>query len=165
MARTFKPVGGGRVRASLAREELELLRNLPGELRTVLDAGATDPATERLFPPAYHQTEDAEAAAEYRRLMNEELVAGKQAAADLLAESLERAARHGSRWSVDLTEEEALAWLGVLNDIRLTLGVRLEIKDDLDGHLDESDPRAPGLRLLYYLGWLEELLLEAVAEE
>jgi hypothetical protein len=162
MARTFKPVSGGRVRANLAYEELELLRNLPDELRTVLDAGAADTANERLFPPAYLQPEDADAADEYRRLMHEELLANKRAAGELLTESLGRASRHGSRWQVDLSEEEAMAWLGVLNDIRLTLGVRLEIKEDLDGEIDESDPRAPGLRLLYYLGWLEENLLEAL---
>lgn len=164
MSRTFKQVGGGKIRASLAREELELLRNLPDELRTVLDAGDEDPATERLFPPAYHEAEHADAATEYRRLMQEDLVAQKQAAAKLVSDSLERVSRHGSRWSVDLTEEEALSWLGVLNDIRLTLGVRLDITDDLDGEVDDLDPRAPGLRLLYYLGWLEEHLLEALSE-
>jgi hypothetical protein len=163
MARMFKRVGSGRVRASLARQELELLQTLPGELLTVLDSGDDDPAGERLFPPAYLQPEDAEAATEYQDLMHEELVTGKRSAADLVTESLERASRHGSRWSVDLSEEEAMAWLGVLNDVRLTLGVRLDIKDDLDGELDEADPRAPGLRLLYYLGSLEENLLEALA--
>jgi hypothetical protein len=64
---------------------------------------------------------------------------------------------------VDLTVEEATAWLGVLNDLRLALGVRLEITEDFDGQVDDADPRAPAMHLLSYLGWLEEHLLEALS--
>ena len=64
--------------------------------------------------------------------------------------------------TVELTEEEAAAWLGVLNDLRLALGVRLDITEDFDGDVDAADPRAPALRLLSYLGWLEEQLLDAL---
>ena len=34
---------------------------------------------------------------------------------------------------MDLTGEEATAWLAVLNDLCLALGVRLEITEDFDG--------------------------------
>ena len=163
MGRTFKRVGSETIRASLSGDELELLRGLPAQLRTVLEEGEADPANDRLFPPAYLDVEEVEADEEYRRLMHSELLAGKIAALDLLASSLERVTRRGGRWSVELTEEEALAWLNVLNDIRLTLGVRLDVTEDLDGRIDPSDPRAPGLELLHYLGWLEEHLLAALS--
>jgi hypothetical protein len=159
MARPFKRVGRGGVRLTLSAEELGLLRTLPEQLRSVLEDGDADPANDRLFPPAYDDLADAEAAAEYRRLMHEELLATKLAALDTVGATLERGASRGGRWSVELTEEESLAWLGVLNDVRLTLGVRLDVTDDLEGDFDPADPRAPGFRLLYYLGWLEEHLL------
>jgi Domain of unknown function (DUF2017) len=158
MARPFRRGMGGRVKVALSAEEFGLLRSLPAQLRTVL-ADGDDPATERLFPPAYTDPADAEAAAEYRRLMQDELAATKLAAADTVAATLDRGVLRGDRWSVELTEAEALAWLGLLNDVRLTLGVRLDVTDDLDGEVDDDDPRAPGLRVLYYLGWLEEHLL------
>jgi hypothetical protein len=163
MGRAFKRVGSESIRASLSTDELDLLRSLPEQLKSVLEEGDADPANDRLFPPAYLDVEETEANEEYRRLMHAELVEGKMAALSLLASSLERAARRGSRWSVELSEEEALAWLNVLNDIRLTLGVRLDVTDDLDGDIDPDDPRAPGFRLLYYLGWLEEHLLAALS--
>jgi hypothetical protein len=162
VARAFQRIGAHRFRASFTRGELDVLRDLPGQLRTVLD-DAADPAAERLLPPAYTADEDAEANEDYRRLMQSELVDGKRAAVQVVIATLERVARRGTRWSVELSEEEALAWLGVLNDIRLTLGVRLDITDDLDGEVDPGDPRAPGLHLLYYLGWLEEHLVAALA--
>jgi uncharacterized protein DUF2017 len=161
--RAFRRVGQGRVRAVLSRDEMDLLRGLPEQLRTVLDEAEADPANERLFPPAYLNTGDADAEAEYRRLMHSELVAARLGAIELVTASLQRATRRGQRWSVELSEDEALAWLGVLNDVRLTLGVRLEVTEDLDGEIDPADPRAPGFRLLYYLGWLEEHLVAALS--
>jgi hypothetical protein len=159
LARPFKRVGRGGVRLTLSEEELGLLRTLPEQLRSVLQEGDADPVNDRLFPPAYDDLADAEAAAEYQRLMHDELLATKLAAVDTVGATLERGASRGGRWSVELTEEESLAWLGVLNDVRLTLGVRLDVTEDLEGDFDPADPRAPGFRLLYYLGWLEEHLL------
>jgi len=162
VARAFQRLGADRYRASFTRGELDVLRNLPDQLRVVLDDD-DDPAAERLFPPAYAADEDAEADEDYRRLMRSELLDDKRAAIGLVTTTLERVARRGTRWAVELSEEEALAWLGVLNDIRLTLGVRLDVTDDLDGEIDPGDPRAPGLHLLYYLGWLEEHLVAALS--
>src|SRR4030095_1783884 len=98
--------------------------------RAVLEYHA-DPAAEPLVPPPYSSDVDAEADREYRRLMQSELVSSKRAAIEVGTTTLVRVTRRCARWAVDLSEEEALAWLGVLNDIRLTLGVRLEITKDL----------------------------------
>ena len=164
MARPFKRVDGDRVRLTLTDDEVELLRGLPGQLRDVLAEGEADPANDRLFPPAYDDPAYADEAAEYRRLMHDELLRNKLGAIDTMLATFERG-RSGlsGRWTVDLTEDEALAWLGVLNDVRLTLGVRLDVTDDLDGdEVDPDDPRAPAFRVLYYLGWLQEHLLDAL---
>jgi hypothetical protein len=162
LAGAFKRVGRDRVRVRLAQDELAVLRGLPDQLRTVLGEGEDEPVNRRLFPPAYLDVADIERDAEYRRLMHDDLVEEKLANLDLVTASLERGSPSVRRWTVELTDEEATAWLGVLNDLRLALGVRLDITEDYDGDVDDTDPRAPAFRLLSYLGWLEEQLLDAL---
>jgi hypothetical protein len=163
VAATFRRVGRDRVRVRLGHQELAVLRGLPEQLRAVLIEGGDDPVNRRLFPPAYLEPEDAERDVEYRGLMHDELVQAKLANLEVVTGTLERGTPTLRRWTVDLTEEEATAWLGVLNDLRLALGVRLDITEDFDGQVDEADPRAPAMHLLSYLGWLEEHLLEALS--
>jgi hypothetical protein len=162
VAGSFKRVGGDRVRVRLAHDEVAVLRGLPDQLRTVLGEDEDEPVNRRLFPPAYLDVADIERDVEYRRLMHDDLVREKLANLDLVTGSLERGSSSVRRWTVELTDEEAAAWLGVLNDLRLALGVRLDITEDYDGDVDDTDPRAPAFRLLSYLGWLEEQLLEAL---
>ena len=162
MAGTFKRVGRDRVRVRLAQDEVAVLRGLPDQLRTVLGEDEDEPVNRRLFPPAYLDVADIERDAEYRRLMHDDLVKEKLSNLDLVTATLERGSPSVRRWTVELTEEEAAAWLGVLNDLRLALGVRLDITEDYDGVVDDTDPRAPAFRLLSYLGWLEEQLLDAL---
>ena len=162
MAGAFKRVGRDRVRVRLAQDELAVLRGLPEQLRTVLGEDEDEPVNRRLFPPAYLDVADIERDVEYRRLMHDDLVSEKLANLDLVTGSLERGSTSVRRWTVELTDEEATAWLGVLNDLRLALGVRLDITEDYDGDVDDTDPRAPAFRLLSYLGWLEEQLLDAL---
>jgi hypothetical protein len=162
VAGAFKRVGRDRVRVRLAQDELAVLRGLPDQLRTVLGEDEDEPVNRRLFPPAYLDVADIERDVEYRRLMHDDLVSEKLANLDLVTGSLERGSTSVRRWTVELTDEEAAAWLGVINDLRLALGVRLDITEDYDGDVDDTDPRAPAFRLLSYLGWLEEQLLDAL---
>jgi hypothetical protein len=162
LAASFKRVGADRVRVRLAPDEVAILRGLPDQLRSVLGEGGDEPVNQRLFPPAYLDVADVEHDSEYHRLMHDDLVNEKLANLDLVTDSLARGSTSVRRWTVELTDEEATAWLGVLNDLRLALGVRLDITEDFDGDVDDSDPRAPALRLLSYLGWLEEQLLSAL---
>jgi hypothetical protein len=163
VAATFRRVGRDRVRVRLGHDEVTVLRGLPEQLRAVLTEPADDPVNRRLFPPAYLEPDDAERDDEYRRLMHDDLVQAKLANLEVVTGTLARGTPTMRRWTVDLTVEEATAWLGVLNDLRLALGVRLEITEDFDGQVDDADPRAPAMHLLSYLGWLEEHLLEALS--
>jgi hypothetical protein len=69
-----------------------------------------------------------------------------------------------------LDEESSEAWLRALNDVRLALGTRLEVRDDtdLEAELDDAvlhDPtsaRVGQLSLYAYLGYLQESLVEAL---
>jgi hypothetical protein len=160
---TIKRIGRNRFRVRLGAEEIAVLRSLPDQLRSVLAQREADPVLERLFPPAYLEPEDAERDTDYRRLVHDDLLKEKLANLEVVTSTLARGSTSVRRWTVDLSEDEAMAWLGVLNDLRLALGVRLGITEDFDGDVDESDPRAPGLHLLSYLGWLEEHLVEALA--
>ena len=162
MAGSFKRVAKDRVRVRLGQEEVAVLRGLPDQLRAVLGEGDDEPVNQRLFPPAYLDVADVEHDAEFQRLMHDDLVKEKLANLDLVTDSLARGSSSLRRWTVELTDDEATAWLGVLNDLRLALGVRLDITEDFDGDVDDADPRAPALRLLSYLGWLEEQLLDAL---
>jgi Domain of unknown function (DUF2017) len=141
----------GEIRLRLPRAERDLLRHLRAELGRLLETTPDDPTLRRLFPPAYDDEADE---AEYRRLMHDELAAGRRRALEVLEET----ANHDR-----LSAEEAEAWLTALNDLRLVLGTRLDVREDtlLDG-LDPRDPRAPELSLYAYLSWLQEQLVEAL---
>jgi len=150
-ARRIKQTRDGTFRLRLPPEERDLLRTLPAQLRSLLDEAPEDPSLERLFPPAY---DDAESEAEYRRLMRDELLDGRRRALAVLEETVE----HDR-----LSQEQAQAWLTALNDLRLVLGTRLDVReDDLLERLDPADPRAPALGLYAYLSWLQEQLVEAL---
>jgi hypothetical protein len=92
-------------------------------------------------------------------------------ALDRLVASLEHAAEaRGGTITAMLSEDDAAAWLGVLNDARLALGTRLEVTDELDyAKLDSRDPNAPAFAayawLTYLQGELVETLLAAMPDE
>jgi hypothetical protein len=152
--RRIERTGDGSYTLRLTEEERTLLRFLPGELRSLLEAEPDDPGLRRLFPRAYEDDRDEAA---FRELMGSELLDGRTRALEVLAETAE--AEH-------LTNEEAQAWLTALNDLRLVLGTRLDVSDEsLLEDLAEDDPRAPELALYAYLSWLQEQLVEALAAE
>ena len=136
---------GDGYRVGLHENERALLRELCGELEELLRAGA---APGRLFPSAYR--DDEEAAAEYERLVRPGLEEGKLAALRTLAATAE---------APRLDEETAQTWLRALNDLRLVLGTRLDVRED-DSALRL---REPGYAVYAWLSWLEGELIEAVS--
>jgi hypothetical protein len=144
----------GGVRLRLPRDERALLRSLPAQLRALLDEAPEDPSLERLFPPAYDDAEDED---EYRRLMGDELLDGRRRALRVVEETLDQDRLSG---------EQAQAWLTALNDLRLVLGTRLDVRDEtLLADLRPDNPRAPELAVYAYLSWLQEQLVEALAAD
>ncbi|NJQ01815.1 DUF2017 domain-containing protein [Streptomyces zingiberis] len=66
---------------------------------------------------------------------------------------------------LSLTPEQSRRWLGTLNDLRLTIGARLEVTEDEDElyRLPDSDPRKPMVMAYLWLGGLQESLIETLA--
>jgi len=117
-----------------------------------------DPVLARLLPDAYR--DDAEAAGEFRRFTEQELRSGKVAAAQTVLDTLPP---DGGR--IELTEPDAQVWLRALNDVRLVLGVRLDITEDTaqrSQDLDPADPRAAYLWVYDWLTYLQETLVRAL---
>ena len=139
------PDGGVLVR--LSPEERSLLLGLAAELRAQLEGESRDPSLRRLFPPAYDDEEDERG---YRELAGDELLSGRRQALELLAATAR---------SDRLSAEEADAWLRALNDLRLVLGTRLDVQEDM--LLDA--PQTPDLALYGYLSWLQEQLVAALS--
>lgn len=131
-------------------DPLEALLGLPDGEAALPD----DPALARLLPDAYAD-DDPDASAEFRRYTEGDLRAGKRHHATVVLTTLPAA-----KGLVRLDREQAMAWLGCLNDLRLVLGTRLGVDDDPDGADPAGDdPRAPSLQVYGWLGWLQESLL------
>jgi hypothetical protein len=150
----FERGDGGAVELRLSRDERSLLAGLVEELGALLDGAPGDPSLRRLFPPAYDEEDDERA---YRDLMGGELLDGRRAALQLVAETVD----HDR-----LSAEEAETWLRALNDLRLVLGTRLDVQEDTFAEeLDQNDPRAPALAVYGYLSWLQEQLVAALSPD
>lgn len=135
--------------------ERDVLRTLPGQLRDLLTEGepATDPDLRRLFPPAY--PDDPERAAEFDGMVRDDLVAGRLRAIDVMERTVD---------APRLTEDELADWLTAINDLRLVLGTRLDVTEDLtELDLAPDDPRTPSLAVYAYLSYLEEEVVTALA--
>ena len=104
----------------------------------------TDPAVARLLPD-FH-AEDAELSAGLRVLHEPDLIAAKDAAAVALLDSLPRGGGQ-----VRLDEDAAGSWIAALNDVRLALGVRLEITEDDALPPGRRGPGQPGGRDVRHL--------------
>ena len=117
-----------------------------------------DPALARLFPDAY--ADDPDASSEFRRYTEKDLRAGKVAAAKTVLDTLPEG---GGR--ISLSQSEAQAWLRALNDIRLALGVRLGITEDMYeemSRIERDDPRYGVLAIYDWLSGTQESLVHAL---
>lgn len=138
------------------------------ELLDETNTAADDPAIARLVPDAYR--DDAEAAGEFRRLTEGDLLSRRRADADAMLVSLQRdgaALRPADLDRVDaevtimieLGAEAVAAWLRTLTALRLVVATRLGIADDDDD--PDDDPR---FGVYNWLGYRLEGLLQALED-
>lgn len=175
---------GPHFRSALASHEAALLKNLATAMIGLLDERESsapgdeleeitgiktgnaeppkDPTLRRLLPDFFHPDESdpsAPGAAEslnaaLRSLHEPEIVNAKRVAAQRL---LDTVPADGGRF--ELTEDDANAWVGAVNDIRLTLGVMLEVGPDGPERLPSDHPLAAHFDVYQWLTVLQEYLV------
>jgi hypothetical protein len=144
----------GDFRVRLSSREREILRTLPGQLRDLLESDPSDdPGLARLYPPAHPDDERLEA--DYRSLVQDDLTRQRREALEVMEATV----------TADRLDEQQLeAWLAAVNDLRLVLGTRLEVTEDMyERGFPEDDPRAQAFALYGYLGYLQEEMVGALA--
>ncbi|MFF4080857.1 DUF2017 domain-containing protein [Streptomyces sp. NPDC001777] len=195
MAGHFEATRDGGAAVALDEVEIAILRSLAVQLLELIGPGdepaegedplaalfaegpsepPADPALARLFPEAYGDG-DGElraASAEFRRFTENDLRARKRDDALVVVRTLDAltTAANGSA-VLELTADESRNWLGTLNDLRLTIGTRLEVSEEDEGEagslyrLPDSDPRKPMVMAYLWLGGLQETLVETLMPE
>ena len=125
------------------------------------DSPPDDDVLLRLLPNAYADQIDA---SEFRRYTEATLRAKKTANAMSMRIDL----KSSPDGCVEVDHEGANAWLGAMNDIRLALGVRLNVQEKSREDLEILGPDDPlrGVYAVYsWLGWLQESLILALMDE
>ena len=171
---------GPRFVSTLDANEVLLLRNMATSMQEMLDdrqSGApSDPleqltgirtgnnvpptdATMRRLLPDFVSADAAESDpsgsnAALRSLHEPQIIDAKMSAAQRLLETLPP---NGGR--VELTGDEAQAWVSAVNDIRLALGTILQIGPEVPEELPEGHPMATHLDVYHWLTVLQEYLV------
>ena len=150
---------GGEVVARFDPAEAGVLGLLLDQLEQLLDADsvAEDPVLQRLFPDGHRG--DPEVAADYRDMTEESLRSGK--AEDL---ATVRATLLPGGGEVRLDRDQAGAWLRTTNDVRLALGVRLDITEDTEPPEDPAEDEGQQLAVYYWLTAVQGSLVDALVE-
>ncbi|MET7860021.1 DUF2017 domain-containing protein [Streptomyces sp. NPDC005318] len=191
MAGHFEATPGGGAAVALDEVEIAILRSLAVQLLELIGPGdepaegedplaalfaegpsepPADPALARLFPEAYGD-DDSElraASAEFRRYTENDLRTRKRDDALAVVRTLDAVPAGEDGGTLTLTADECRNWLGALNDLRLTIGTRLEVSDEDEGgegslyRLPDSDPRKPMVMAYLWLGALQETLVETL---
>ena len=178
---------GPRFRSSLAAHESALLTNLVSAMIGLLDERESsspsdeleeitgiktgnaqppmDPTLRRLLPDFHRQDDrqdgDDSAAddsdslnAALRSLHEPEIISAKRVAAQRLLDTVPDG---GGR--LELSEEDASAWVAAVNDLRLTLGVMLEVGPEGPDRLPADHPLAAHFDVYQWLTVLQEYLV------
>ena len=134
-------------------DPLAQLLAMPSEIVT-----PDDPVLLRLLPNAYT---DPEAASDFRRYTEPQLRGAKQKNLRLVREQLTVLVDENLGGVIE--DIEADIWLKALNDLRIALSIRLEINEtsfETFELLPDEDPQKPVYAVYFWLGWLQENLLE-----
>lgn len=170
-------LGLGESADALARaaQSEDPLRRLEAEFAGREPRTPSDTAIKRLFPDA---SADPEAAAEYRRLGQQDLADGKLADLRAVIRILDATGPGPSEVSVD--DDQALQLLRALNDVRIVLADRLGLQRDgdfdtvrmlqqigerVEGSALEDDEHVGSdvvIAVYELLSWLQESLLRAL---
>ncbi len=179
---------GPRFRSALASHEAALLTNLASAMIDLLDERESssppdeleeitgirtgnaeppkDPTLRRLLPDFYKEDDDPSSPdvadslnAALRSLHEPEIINAKRVAAQRLLETVPDS---GGRF--ELTEQDANAWIAAVNDIRLSLGVMLDVGPEGPDRLPADHPLAVHFDVYQWLTVLQEYLVLVLME-
>ncbi len=137
----------------LADSESSLLAGLIDDFAALLsESDPGDPAMQRLYPAGY--SDDDAASAEFRELVQSDLALGRTGRLEQCRAELPEGAG-----TVRLDDEAVDRWLRVLNDLRLTLGTRLGVTEEI-----ELDSRDPVVNIYHWLSAVQDLLITQVMD-
>ena len=140
----------------LGKRERELLVELCQQSRALLETEdpSSDPAVARLFPAAYQ--DDPLRNLEYEANLGGAPRTGKLDALDTVLRTAHTRA---------LSEEEFLSWMGVVNDLRLVLGTRIDVTEEsTDKDFTAGGPHRDTWQVYQFFGWLLQEMLSALGE-
>ena len=130
-----------------------LLATMAKELSPMLRPD--EPMSRRLFPPAYTGRDERRSERDYRSLVDSALISHHQEAFAVTAATAD---------AEILDESELNAWLSAIGSMRLVLGTRLDVSEDMDPP-DPEDPTAPEYALYELLGQLQYVIVDVLAAE
>ena len=136
-------------------DPLAQLLTMPSEILT-----PDDPVLLRLLPNAYA---DPEAASDFRRYTEPALRSSKQRNLRIIREELTILVDENHGGIIENLDGDI--WLTALNDLRIALSVRLEIDENSFEKfelLPETDPQKSVYAVYFWLGWLQENLLNKI---
>lgn len=151
LKRTVRRTRDGTFQLKLGDDERDLIASLATQLRDLLVSDETD-GLERLFPPAYANDPDREE--EYQVLTHDELIEKRLAAVDVVEHTVTQ---------TTLDEDQLTAWMNSINSLRLVLGTRLDVTEDMD-EIALDDPRATAFAIYQYLTHLLAEIVHALGE-
>ncbi len=143
----------GRFVVKLDRNARIVLANLAQQLPDALES--RDPMVRRLFPPAYPGETLADAEREYRALVDTALVNHHREALQVLIQTAD---------ADTLDDAQFAAWLDAVGALRLVLGTRLDVTEDMQPP-PPDDPRAAEYGLYEFLGELQYLMVEVLSAD
>lgn len=171
---------GPRFTSAMDQHEVVLLRNMATSMQAMLDdrksfapsdpleeitgirTGNNEPPADgtlrRLLPdfvtPDHDASDPSGANSALRSLHEPQIIDTKISAAQRLLDSLP-----GEDGRVDLSEDDANAWVAAVNDVRLTLGTILDIGPETPDRLPDEHPMAHHLDVYHWLTFLQECLV------
>ena len=152
MALSFRRNGDGSFSITIPQQERQLLEQLIPQMRELIETN--DPLAWRLFPNPYPQHDKA--ADDYADMIGDELQERHLASLNIVEETLE---------AKRLEEDQMIAWMSAVNDLRLVIGTRLKVEEEteLDDFVDDIDQ---SLFLTYsYLGIMLDRIVQALSGE
>jgi hypothetical protein len=143
----------GRYSVRLPAQVRTMLASLAQQMVPMIDSD--DPAVTRLFPPAYIGEDTADAEKQYRSLVDGALHGHHHQAVQVLAETVK---------ADTLTADELSGWLSAIGSMRLVIGTRLDVSEDMDKPA-AGDPSESEHAVFDLLGMLQATIVDVLAED